>query len=114
MLDENNAMYRLIATIGGKEYECVVDKENGLAKIKEHIANLKAENPNGEIPNFDENKKILLLIFGVLLVVGCKKEEQSKVQEIDDADIVEIEDYTSVYDVIGSKITIADVVLSPS
>lgn len=40
------------------------DKENGLVKIKEHIANLKAENPNGEIPNFDENKKTLLFSSG--------------------------------------------------
>lgn len=58
-------------------------------------------------------RKILFLLVAMVLafaVVGCKKEEQSKVQEIDDADIVEIEDYTSVYDVIGSKITIADVV----
>lgn len=40
------------------------DKEKGLAKIKEHIANLKAENPNAEIPEFDENKKTLLFSSG--------------------------------------------------
>lgn len=40
------------------------NKENGLNKIHEHIANLRKENPDSKIPDFDENKKTLLFSSG--------------------------------------------------
>lgn len=40
------------------------DRENGLAKINEHLANLKSENPDKIFPEFDENKKTILFTSG--------------------------------------------------
>ena len=59
--------------------------------------------------------KLLSLLMALLLVVGifasCGKDDQPDVktpvfQDIDLADVVEHEDYTSVYDKIGAKVTI--------
>ena len=53
-------------------------------------------------------KKILAIALALIMVIGlfagCKKSVQY--QEIDPADAVEHADYTSVYDMIGSKITV--------
>ena len=57
------------------------------------------------------SKKIFSLLLVVVMLVGClagcrKKDKGVEYQPIDLADVVSRTDYTSVYDVIGSKVTI--------
>lgn len=59
------------------------------------------------------SKKIFSLLLVVVMLVGClagcrkdKKDDNVEYQPIDLADVVKRTDYTSVYDMIGSKVTV--------
>ncbi len=64
------------------------DKYNGLAKIKEHLDNLKSENPDAVLPEFDENKKTILFSSGSSLFELTAKGLANFTKVTDDYNIV--------------------------